>query len=513
MSRTAKSILNSKVALLYSILVFVSGFFSRKVFLEYLGAELLGLNTTVVNLLQFLNLAEMGIGTAIACTLYKPLFEKRQDAINEIISLQGWLYKKIAYVVMGASVVLMCFFPLIFEKTNIAQWYAYATFVTLIFSSLLGYFVNYKQVILSANQEQYKVVYGYNFVRILKTVFQIAAISYLHNGYVWWLVLEALFTVLASVSLNFMIKKSAPLLKADSSKGKLLQHKYPEVIAKIKQLFIHKIGSFVLTQTQPLIIYAFASLTIVAYYGNYMFVILGVTTFTRALFNGMAASVGNLVAEGDENRIIRVFDELYTSRFFFVSVLSVCTYIMIPQFIRLWVGEEYIMENTTVILMVIGLFVKCVRSTLDNFIEAYGLFYDVWAPITEAVLNVGCSVLLGYFYGINGVLLGSLISLITLAMLWKPYFLFTKGLKKALRVYLVIFFKNMVILGAVVAFILICDLSWMNLIVENRWLNFLISGIMSVIAVSVVMFTLQYIFSQGMRDFASRVKRLALKKI
>ena len=96
-SRTSKSIKNSSVALVFYFINLILQFFSRKIFLDYLGAEVLGLNTTATNLLQFLNLAELGVGAAIACTLYKPLAEKDTDTINEIVSLQGWLYRRIAW--------------------------------------------------------------------------------------------------------------------------------------------------------------------------------------------------------------------------------------------------------------------------------------------------------------------------------------------------------------------------------------------------------------------------------
>ena len=100
------------MALVFYFINLILQFFSRKIFLDYLGAEVLGLNTTATNLLQFLNLAELGIGSAIACTLYKPLLEKDTVAINEIVSLQGWLYRRIAWIVIAGSVVLMAFFPL-----------------------------------------------------------------------------------------------------------------------------------------------------------------------------------------------------------------------------------------------------------------------------------------------------------------------------------------------------------------------------------------------------------------
>lgn len=97
------------MALAFYFINLILQFFSRKIFLDYLGAEVLGLNTTATNLLQFLNLAELGVGAAIACTLYKPLAEKDTDTINEIVSLQGWLYRRIAWIVIAGSVVLMAF--------------------------------------------------------------------------------------------------------------------------------------------------------------------------------------------------------------------------------------------------------------------------------------------------------------------------------------------------------------------------------------------------------------------
>lgn len=145
-------------------------FFSRKIFLEYLGTEILGLNTTAMNLLQFLNLAELGINVAVGFTLYKPLHDHDSNAVNEIVTLQRYLYRRIAFIIIIASGILMCFFPMIFAKITLPLWYAYASFGVLLFSALLGYFVNYTQTVLTANQEDYKVYYGFKSVMIIKTL-------------------------------------------------------------------------------------------------------------------------------------------------------------------------------------------------------------------------------------------------------------------------------------------------------------------------------------------------------
>ena len=182
-SRTAKSIQNVKVALLFYILNLVLQFFSRKIFLDYLGSEVLGLNTTAQNLLSFLNLAELGIGTAVAYNLYKPLYEHNFKDINTIVSIQGWLYRRIAYIVIGGACILMCFFPIIFAKAQLPLWYAYGSFIALLISALLGYFVNYKQIVLSADQKEYKITLIIQGTKIIKVILQILAVRFLEHGY------------------------------------------------------------------------------------------------------------------------------------------------------------------------------------------------------------------------------------------------------------------------------------------------------------------------------------------
>lgn len=220
------------------------------------------------------------------------------------------MYRRIAWVVIAGSAVMMCFFPWIFAKMLLPLWYAYASFGALLVSALLSYFVNYKQIVLSADQKEYKIQYSYKASMLVKLLCQILAIKYFDNGYVWWLILEVGFAVVASVALNIVIRKAYPYLQTVLSDGKVLRRKYPDVITKIKQLFFHKIGGFALMQTTPIVIYAYASLTLVALYGNYMLIIMGITSLMGAVFNSMNAGIGNLVAEGNKERIMAVFEEL-----------------------------------------------------------------------------------------------------------------------------------------------------------------------------------------------------------
>lgn len=505
-SRTSKSIRNVKVALLFYILNLVLQFFSRKIFLDYLGSEVLGLNTTAYNLLSFLNLAELGIGSAVAYNLYKPLFDKDHNAINAIVSIQGWLYRRIAYIVIAGSCILMCFFPMIFAKANVPLWYAYGSFIVLLISALLSYFVNYRQIVLSADQKEYKITFSVQGAKVIKIFLQILAIRFLDHGYVWWMALEVVMAVVTSYMLDRAIKTEYPWLKPAVSEGKKLQKQYPGIITKTKQVFFHKIAYFVLTQTSPLIIYSYASLTLVAIYGNYMLIIFGITLLTNSLLNGVSAGVGNLVAENNRQKIKSLFWELTILRMWIASIFCFSTYMLGDSFITLWVGEEYVLANNELLLLIAITFINLTRTN-DIFLNAYGLFQDIWAPLVEAILNIGLSILLGYYWGLTGILLGVLISLLVIVSGWKAYFLFSQGFKEDIIEYILQYSKYIFLLGAgvMISKALISNIITISCDTYSSWL---IYGITTISIYSTISLSILYLTDKSSKSLSIRLLNL-----
>ena len=503
-SRTYKTIKNSGVALLFYAITFFLSFISRRILLKQLGADILGLNTTASSLLSFLNLAELGIGTAIAYTLYKPLREKDIQKINEIVSLQGWFYRRIALFIIGGSMIMMGFFPLIFAKSELPLWYAFASYSVLLFSSLLSYFLNYRQIVLSANQQNYKIQFSYNSISIIKVICQMIAVTFATFKYQWWLILEVIFTGIATFSLNLQIKRTFPELNTNVAKGSVLRKKYPDIITKTKQLFVHRISLFALTQTSPLIIYAFASLVMVTKYGNYITITSGLLAILSALFNSMNAGVGNLVSEGDMTRIMSVFRELFSSRFSIIGSICVCLLFLSSPFIKLWLGPEYCLDSVTVLIIVLLFYIRTSREVVDSYINAYGLFQDIWAPAAEAAINVGCSILFGWIWGLPGILGGVLLSQVLIILIWKPILLFTKGLKQSLAIYGMIYLKHLTILS-VTGLLTWFAMRFVPIDPSKNYLSFFLYGfLMEGIALTSLVATL-YATEQGMRDFLKRI--------
>lgn len=510
-SRTTKSVKNSKFAFIYYFVSLLLGFFSRKVFLDYVGIEVLGLNQTAQNLLGFLSLAELGIGSAIAFTLYQPLAVNDQQSINEIVTVQGWLYRRIAIFIGVAAIILMCFFPIIFGSSGLPLWYAFTSFGVFLYSSLLTYFINFKQILLSANQKDYLITKHYHFVNLVKSVIQILAMVYLPLPYVSWLVLQVVFSTIASWNLNRVIHNEFPNLKIDMGIGKSLVKKYSIIITKVKQLFFHAIGGFVLTQSSFIIIYAFANLTMVGIYGNYMLIANSIRMLFNAAFQGATAGVGNLVAEGDKKKMLSVFEELFTSRFLIITTFLYCFLVLSNSFMVIWIGEQYLLDRPTLTVIVLTTYIILSRTTVDAYIFATGLFQDIWAPIVEAVLNIGFSLLFGYYFGIIGVLSGVLLSQVFVIFLWKPFFLFKKGLHESLWIYIRLYVKHIVVFAVCYA---ISEFVFEFITIqETSYFTWGLSAALHFILFGSLCYVLLYFTTVGMRQFTVRIRDVIYSKI
>lgn len=501
-SRVKKSLLNARVNLIFHFISLALAFFSRKIFLDCLGVDFVGLTGTIGNMLQFLNLAELGIGTAFYVSLYKPLFEQNRDKINEIISVLGYLYQKLGLFMLIAGFIVGLFFPLIFKNTSLPLEIIYFTYVAYLSSSLFTYFINYKQTLLSADQKNYIVSAYLNSARAFKVIAQIVITYYTHNYY-YWIVMEILFGISYCFILNWKIKQIYPWLEVSIGSGRKLLPHYKETKTKIKQIAVQRISFFAYEQALPLIIFGFTSLQVVAYYNNYILVTSALTILIYHGLGGMEASVGNLIAENNTSRTMSVFWEIYSFRFFVASVCIFSTYHLITPFICLWLGEKYILNSTILILILINMFIRNYLETNYNFIRGYGLFNDVWASYTEAGINVSLAITLGYFYGITGVLIGGITGTALNTFIWKPYFLFKNGFKQTSSIYYKRTIKYTILL--VIAWIIAQHLLSFTTISIHNFSNFILSAIINMAIISITFGIILYIFTKETRCLCKRI--------
>jgi len=490
----------------------VTTFFTRKIFLDNLGEDFIGLTGTLQSLLGFLNLAELGVSAAIAYVLYRPLFEFERTKIKEIIAVLGFLYRSIGCFILFAGLLLSAFLPIIFRNVSIDLNVVFYGFYAYLFSSLLGYFVNYRAALLSADQKNYVVTGYYQLAFSLKAISQMVLAIYFKSFYLF-LTIEMIFAIVNSIILNWKINQTYPWLQLKEYNGRKLMKDYPEIKIKIRQLIIHRIGAFVQFQIMPFFVYSYVSLPMVALYGNYSMITQRIEGFLSSLSTGLYAGVGNLIAEGNKEKVLKLYKELMVSRLSISAIIIICLYNLLSPLVIVWLGSEYELSQSFVLLLSIASFFNLCRSTTDQFISGYGLFGDVWAPFAEVIIYVVSAIILGPIFGLNGLILSPIISLGIVVYIWKPYWLFSRGLQTPIYKYWLWVLAYMLpIIFVFVITPIICSIFMSEAEIASNWGCLIKGALLYGIVSSLLVIIIQCAIFRSMRSFMRRFKRFKLWK-
>ncbi len=426
MSRVALTLKNAWIALIFYVVYIGVQFYSRNIFLDRLGDDFMGIVGTLKNILQFLNLSELGIGAAVGFSLYKPIYDNNKEKINEIIGYLGFLYKRIGLFVFSAAMILLLFFPTIFSKTDISLGIIIFLFIALLTSNLLSYLFAYHVFLLEADQKGYKNVKINQSIFILRLLLQCVALL-VFNSLLFWIALELLMPFIYIFLVRKKVKQTYPWLKFKFKATKEIRARNKALLKKIKELSFHKIGNFVSNGTDNIVIFSFINPATVAFVVNYQLIMNNINTLVSQFFNGTNASVGNLVAENNMGNTMKVFWEMMALRFFFAGCASILMFVGFDDLITIWLGSKYIMSQNVLISLIIIFYILQIRTPVNTFVQAYGLYSDVWAPLVQSLINLAISIIMVIKLGVIGVFIGTIISQTAIVLLWRPFYLFRSG--------------------------------------------------------------------------------------
>lgn len=500
--RVHRSVMNIKVGMLFYILSLFLAFFSRKVFLDCLGAEFIGLTGMLMNIMSFLSVAELGIGTSIVFFLYKPLQEDNHAKINEVMSMLAYLYRCIGLFIGSIGLVVSLFFPWWFGHLSVGLPLVFFAFYSFLATSISGYIFNYKQLLVSANQKQYMVSAYFQTIGIVQSVTQIILAYYYHNLYVW-VIVGLVFTIIGIITFNHRIHQLYPWLQVSLKEGRKNLRQYPEVLKKTKQVFVLKIKDFILNRSDELLVGAFVSVTQVAFYGNYTMIINKLIYLVNILGDGMSAGVGNLLAEGKEKNTMKVFWEMTATRFFIMGLIIYPLILFIQPVISCWVGQQYQLDNVIAYLLIFTLFLRLQYATVYVFVGSAGLYGDVWTSWAELVINIVVTLSLAPFFGIIGILLGKIISVFFFNVFWKPYYLFSEGFHKSVWEFwtpMTVYYSLFFIFAGI-------SIGIKYLIIDRvvySWFTLIEFGLITLPILLLFYFIAMFIFTRGMKYFVAR---------
>lgn len=500
--RLHRSVMNIKVGMFFYILTIILTFFSRRVFLSCLGTEFIGLTGMLTNIMSFLSVAELGIGTSIIYFLYKPLQEDDHEKINEIMSMLAYLYRCIGFIIGSIGLIVSLFFPFWFSNLSTGLFLVYFAFYAFLGQSIAGYIFNYRQLLVSANQKQYVVNAYFQTIHVVQIITQIILAYYYKNLYLW-VVVGFVFTIIGCIVFNLRIRKVYPWLRINMKEGRRNLKHYPEVLKKTKQVFVLRIKDFILNRSDELMVGAFVSVTQIAFYGNYTMILNKLIFLVNILGDGMSAGVGNLLAEDNDKNTMKVFWEMTATRFFIMGMVLYPLILFLQPLISCWVGPEYQLSTLIANLFIINLFLRLQYATVYVFVCSAGLYGDVWTSWAELFLNLAVTIALAPYFGIVGILMGKVVSVFFFNVFWKPYYLFSQGFHKSVWEFwrpMIIYYGLFLLFAALV---IILRHLWIATHVDS-WLTLIGYGLLIVPIVLVLYFLSLFVCTRGMKYFVAR---------
>lgn len=431
--RTKKSIRNIATALVGQFLGLLITFFARMVFIRVLGAEYLGVNGLFTSVISMLSLAEMGLGTAIIYSLYRPLALGEEQKIKALMRFYRSAYHRIGLVVLVLGLSILPFMDFIIKGNPIIPNLnlIYCLFLA---DSVSSYYFTYKRSLIVADQKSHIVTTYHAVFFTVSNVVQLVALVLTRN-FILFLVVRFLFNLLENLMLARKAEALYPFLKTRTL-SELEPEEKKGIYRNVKALFFHRLGLVVLEGTDHILIAAFAGIVQVGLYSNYYLVITALNSIIGQVFSAVTASVGNLNALESHAKQYLVFKAIFLANFWFYGFSSICLYVLVNPFITLWLGKEYVMNEWIVTLIIIIFFVTGMRKATLMFRDSLGLFWNErYKPLFESVINLVASISLVVHFGIIGVLLGTLISTMTTCFWVEPYVLYAQGFKTRLREY------------------------------------------------------------------------------
>jgi O-antigen/teichoic acid export membrane protein len=433
--RTKLSIRNIYISIFSQVIIALLGFIARKVFLDSLGANYLGINGLLTNVLSALVLVEGGIAISIVYNLYKPLAEGNEEKIIALIQL----YKK-AYRILALITLIVCLglYPFLNHLMKDSGKIPFLSIIYFIFvtKSVVSYLNAHKWSLINADQRGY-ILAKLNLLFQVVTIITRIIILVTTKNYVFYLGVELIIFIVQNLINGHIVNKRYPYIKTKTH-YRLDQSTKENLTKNVKGMFLQNIGGYLVFGTDNILISSFVSVAVVGLYSNYTMIISQLESLLSPILSGIGASVGNLLATENKEKNYEVFKVTFLMNFWIYSLCVVFLYNLLVPFISWWLGDQYLLNNLAFIFILINFYLNGMRTAIATFKNNAGLFtQDKYAPLVEGGINLISSLVFVKFFGLAGVFMGTSLSTVATILWTQPVITYKHVFKKPVGSYFI----------------------------------------------------------------------------
>lgn len=442
MNRTQNATRNIVFGMILKLYQILLPFVMRTAMIYLMGVEYLGLNSLFTSILQVLNLAELGVGSAMVYSMYKPIADNDKLTICALLKLYKKYYFFIGLIIAIIGTILTPMIPKLINGEIPGGLNIYILYLLNLIATVMTYWMfAYKNSLLQAYQRSDISSKVTIITTTIQYGVQLIALWMFHNYYIYIVVM--LFTqAMANIVTAIVASQLYPEI---SAKGILSDEIVKSINQRIKDLFTAKLGATIVNSADTIVISAFLGLTVLAMYQNYYFIMSSVMGILTVVFSSCLAGVGNsMVTESVEKN----YNDFRTLTFlinWIVTICMCCFATVYQPFIMLWVGAQYRFDMLVVALFCIYFYLVTMQQINGMYKDAAGVWHqDRFRPLIAAILNLIFNLLFVKSLGIYAILLSTIASYILVSMPWMIYnvfkYVFKRDWKQFVKDFLSYFF-------------------------------------------------------------------------
>ncbi len=509
---------NTKVNIVFGyiqkLLSVLFPFAIRTIIINTIGIQYLGLNSLFSSVLNILSLAELGFGTAMVYSMYKPIAEDDTETINALLNVYKKIYRIVGTIVLVVGLAITPVLPYLIKGSYPADINLYILYFIYLGNNVIGYFFfAYKNSLLSAHQRNDIASKINIIINSLMYVIQIVVLLLFKNYYIY-IIFIPLSTLAMNLSTAFITKKMYPQYFCKGTPSKEIK---ADIKKKIIALITHKIGYIIQSSIDNICISAFLGLTLLGRYNNYMYIVTAVEGFITIIKQSMLAGIGNSIIVEDKEYNKKQFYK-YLTVFNWIAIwCSVCFMCLFQPFIKIWTGTENMLPITVVICLTFMFYCSSIRNAIGVYKDALGLWWeDRFKPIAISIVNLIGTIISAYFGCFEGVILSTAFAYLLVGLPWETHVFYKSYMnEKQTKYYLKQLLSFVIMLICVVSTYFITT-SVGSLIKYTSTFN----GILEIITILVIcaivpnLITLLILYLTGQIDkdnFKSKVKKYMRK--
>ncbi len=406
-------------------------FFLRTIIIYTLGTKYLGLSSLFKSILQVLNLAELGFGEAVIFGLYKPIAENDTNKICALLSLYRKIYRLVGLFILIIGLALAPFLSQLIKGSWPNDINFYVLYIMYLADTVLSYILfSYMQMLFFAHQRDDVIQNLGTVAHLILYALQITTLFIFHNYY-WYVSLLLAYTLFVNIYKYFLAKKYYPDYKC---RGKVLPSQQKELLKNVGALFGHKVSTVIRNSVDDVVLSTFIGLTIVAIYDNYYYIMSATIAIAAILSKAMLAGIGNSIVTESVEKNRSDFDKITFINAWIAGWACICLLCLYQPFMKIWMGADLMLPVSSVVLFAVYFYVWQMRQSVLLYKDANGMWRaDKFKPYVEIAVNLTTSIILVKLMGVNGVILGTIVSMLVgapweIIVLFRQYF--GRGMKQ-----------------------------------------------------------------------------------